>query len=263
MESCSVASPISPASGTMASAEAQKMAIGLAPYQSNPSASGINTSSQFRLMAIRFPQTSKHQVASGRPFEKQQIVVVTKQRVQVTDFSVTVGPAGIFQIQNADLVLGITLLYRLEHRCGAVDGSICGIDKFSCVQNLAIGDADFVSDLKQCLVDLGLGSFCRHFGLDDAALVPVKNRKRHTQAKGPLLLVVWTVWTLNRVSELCRHVRIGGHSGQLQLGLSSVANEPERPNIRAVFRCILHQIAKFQLQRTVNERGFQVEFDIR
>src|SRR5262245_18148626 len=110
MESCSVASPIRPASGTIASAEAQKIAIGLAPYQSNATASGMNTSSQFRLMAFPFLQASKHDVASGRPFEKQHIIVVTKQRFQVTDLCVTVGPARVFQIQNADLVLGITFL---------------------------------------------------------------------------------------------------------------------------------------------------------
>jgi len=58
----------------------------------------------------------------------------------MTYFCVTVGPARVFQIQNADLVLGIAFLGRLEHHCGAIDSSIRDFDEFLCVQDLAIGD---------------------------------------------------------------------------------------------------------------------------
>src|SRR6476660_1612541 len=215
-----------PASGTMASAEVTNTATGLTPYQSSATASGINTNSQFRLIAVPVLKASQHGIASGRPFETQHIFMVTKQRVQMTYLCVTVGPARVFQIQDADLVFSIAFLCRLEYRRGAIDGSIGGVDKFLCVQDPSIGDAHFVLDLDERLVDLRLCRVCRHFSFHDTALVPIENRERHTQAKGPLLLVVRTVGPLNRVSDLCRHVGIWDHSGQLQLGLSFVTNEP-------------------------------------
>ena len=46
----SVASPISPTSGTIARADAAKTRSGLALSQSRPSATGMNTSSQFKLI---------------------------------------------------------------------------------------------------------------------------------------------------------------------------------------------------------------------
>ena len=48
----SVASPINPASGTIASADARNTRIGLAPNRSRPIPIGTKTSSQFRLIGI-------------------------------------------------------------------------------------------------------------------------------------------------------------------------------------------------------------------
>src|SRR5215469_11272891 len=108
VESCSVASPINPASGTIARAEAQKIAIGLAPYQSNPSATGMNTSSRFRLIIPPFLcdacASSEGNVPAGRLFEKEPRLLVAEYRLQVVFLRVRVGTACVFQIDNAELI---------------------------------------------------------------------------------------------------------------------------------------------------------------